>query len=174
MVGGLSLVATGCLAGGARLRVGPVIDSEGHAAIQADLGIGFGYATTDRSGVMVHAHVGGGSRDRLAVGESVEYVRFADDYGWRSGASFDVAPVDDRFRGWIQSAITYPLRSRHHSGGHEKSFQTSSRSRWSVGIEARGGVVSDSIDEGESHSTRNAAAFGLAATLEWSAFSRVH
>jgi hypothetical protein len=167
----------GCFAATAKLRVGPTVDANGTAAVQADLAFGFGLATSTHSGVTGSLGVGTGSRNHLELTDTIEYHHLDRDYGWRTGVRADVGLVGDDtvVGGWIHGAFLLPLKHRRsHSRGHEKGgFLDSSTktSRWSLGIEGRFGYLSHEVEE---NVTESAAAFGAAATLEWHGFSRVH
>ena len=163
-----------CFATTAKVRVGPTVDADGRAAVQADLAFGFGYAISTNSGVTASLGVGTGSRNHVEITDTIEYHQLEKDYGWRTGIRGDVGFVGDKAAGgWIHGAFLLPLKQRRrHSRGHEKGgFLDSgtSTSRWSLGIEGRFGFLSHETEEG---ATENAAAFGAAATLEWHGFSR--
>lgn len=158
-----------CIGLTGKLRVGPTVDFDGNAAVQADVAVGFGYATSTQSGVTGSLGVGTGSRNYLELTDTIEYHRLEKDYGWRTGVRADIGLVGDKaVGGWIHGAILLPLKQRSSHGGHEKGFHTSMRSRWSVGLESRFGYLSHEVEEDEYEA---AAAFGAAITLEWHSFS---
>jgi len=165
----------GCIVGTAKLRVGPTVDTDGNKAIQADVAFGFGYAVSTDSGVTASLGLGTGSRNHFQVTESLEYHRFEDSYGWRSGFHVDAGVVGGYILGgWVHGALLVPIKQdRSRTVGHEKGGFLDSgtgASRWSVGIEGRVGYLAYEDDD---DGTETAAGFGAAATLEWHAFSRM-
>ncbi len=161
----------GCFAGTAKLRVGPTVDFDGKAAVQADLAFGFGYAVDGESGVTGSLGVGAGSRNYLELTDTIEYQWLEKSHGFRAGVRADIGLAGDEATGmWAQFAFLYPLKSSHRYGGHEKGFQHENTSRWSLGFETRFGYLSHEVEEDE---IEGAAAVGAAITLEWVGFHRM-
>jgi len=167
-----ALVAqAGCFAATAKLRVGPTVDLDGRAAVQADVAFGFGLATDAKSGVTASLGVGTGSRNHLELTDTIEYHWLEKTHGFRAGVRADIGLLGDQATGmWTHFAFLYPLKSSHSSGGHEKGFHHENNTRWSLGFETRFGYLSHENGEGE---IEGAPAVGAAITLEWIGFHRM-
>jgi hypothetical protein len=168
--------ASACVGAQARLHVGPTVDTSGEVGVHGGLTAGFGYATSDRGGLLIGSGVVSGSDTHVGVVSIVEGAHLGEErgeLGYRGGFRGEAGLVGDRSFLGASGAVLYPLRQRSSSGGHEKSFQSSTHTLLAVGFEAQAGAVLIDLDEDSSeHETRFGA--GAALTLEWLMFSRVH
>jgi hypothetical protein len=167
--------ATGCISATARVHAGPTVTSEGEVDVQGGISLGFGYSLTDHSAVNLSVRGSSGSRNAVELGESIEYVAVPDeDAGYRGGLTFGVPLVGDDGVVFATAGMLVPLSHTEKSGGHEKSFQTSTTKVLAIGLSGRAGLMipfepADERDPNEN--TR--AAFGADVSLEWHVFSRM-
>jgi hypothetical protein len=160
------------MAATAKVRVGPTVDFEGNATAQADLSFGFGYALSTDAAITGSIGVGPSSDNSVELTDTIEYHRFEDEYGWRAGLRADIGLTGDKTSGiWGHGALLYPIKKSRSFGGSGKGFHHSRKSRWSVGFESRLGLISR--DVGGGGDKQQEGAFGAAATLEWTALSRM-
>lgn len=167
----IALPSLSCIAMTAKVRVGPTVDFEGNATAQADLSVGFGYALSTDAAITGSIGVGPSSDNSIELTDTIEYHQFEEEYGWRAGLRADIGLLGDKSSGiWGHGALLYPIKQSRSFGGSEKGFHHSRRSRWSVGFESRLGMISRELDDGD---RQQEGAFGAAATLEWTALSRM-
>jgi hypothetical protein len=171
----LLLVLPACIGAQGRVHVGPTVDSSGEVGVHAGATFGFGYATSDRGGVLIGGGAVSGNETKLGIVSVIEGAKLGDDHGdlgYRAGIRSELGLVGERSFVGATGAVLYPLRERSSSGGHEKSFQEETRTALAVGFEGQVGAVMIDVDGQDDAELRLGA--GAALTLEWLMFSRMH
>ncbi len=172
----IGLLVPACIGAQGRVHVGPTVDSSGEVGVHAGATFGFGYATSDRGGVLIGGGVVTGNQTKFGVSSVIEGVKLGEehgDLGYRAGIRGDVGIVGGRSFLAATGAVLYPVRERSSSGGHEKSFQEETRTALAVGLEGQVGTVMMDIDDPDRDGELRLGA-GAALTLEWLMFSRMH
>ncbi|HTM23448.1 MAG TPA: hypothetical protein VL172_23155, partial [Kofleriaceae bacterium] len=157
--------------------MGPTIDSSGVVGVQGGLGVGFGYATSERGGVEIGVGAVTGSETQLGISSTIEGVRLGEEegeLGYRAGLHAVTAAIGKRSFLGAGGAVLYPLRRRFSSDNPEKGpFSSTTRTEWALGLEAEVGAVI--IDEdGPPGKSELRLGAGTALALEWWLFSSVH
>src|SRR5688572_18008863 len=119
----LGLVLPACIGAQGRVHVGPTMDAKGEVGVHAGLTLGFGYATSDRGGMMIGGGIVTGSQTHVGITSVIEGVRLAEEegeLGYRAGVHGETGLVGERSFIGASGAVLYPLRERWSSGGHEK------------------------------------------------------
>jgi hypothetical protein len=171
----LGLFLPACIGAQGRVHVGPTVDSSGEVGVHAGATFGFGYATSDRGGVLIGAGEVSGSETHVGIASVIEGAKLGEDHGdlgYRAGVRADMGLVGERSFLAATGAVLYPLRERSSSGGHEKSFQEETRTALAVGFEGQVGAVM--LDVGDQEDAELRLGAGAALTLEWLMFSRMH
>ncbi len=172
----LVLLLPGCIAAHGRAHVGPSVDSEGRLGFYGGVMFGGGYATSPDSGWIGSVGAATGRDSRLQLSGAIEHARLpreGQDFGWRAGVGHHVPVIGEGGLFGVQGALLHPLRIRTSSGGHEKSFHTTSHSAWLVGLETMAGAAYRTFGGDD---PRTDLRFGarMAFTVEWLGLSTVH
>ena len=138
----LLVFSTGCIAASVKAHTGVVTD-ERSTGVQAGISVGIGYAGK-RSAVVESIGFAGGQAPKAGLAVGLDYVHLPEDkpgFAWRAGIGGIPLAYGDPSMAGIRVATLFIFRDRSSYGGHEKSFQESTRFAHALGLEAMVGMA---------------------------------